>query len=124
MMQQDKIPVSQEAEEDLDPEETANAVALQCVAKNDMVMAGLTLALESDTLLGMIDNNESMEWPDGLVYQLVNTLHREYTPSDWIDRVSLCAKFVALSLKENENPVQLFEKTKNDKETVLKPEHQ
>lgn len=77
--------------------------------RNALAMANLTMAFETEGLLGIVYKSTSSRWPAGLAHEVVAQLQKKYSPDDRISRVELRTMLNAVSMKTTEDPSVLFE---------------
>ena len=79
------------------------------LSKNEQAMYYLTLAFQTEQLLGMIYKSQTPEYPNGLAWMVVKSLHEKYRPKDRISRVEMRRDLAAVKLGKKEDPARLFE---------------
>ena len=104
------MPLSQAVANGLDTKDSKNKPALKAVTRNNVAMAQLTMAFETQALLSLTDTIKNSDWPGGLATKLVEKLKKKYRPSDRIAAVQLKRKLNKLEMGEYDDPSILFEK--------------
>ena len=77
---------------------------------NMLAVANLTLALKNHKQLRLIYRVQSMEWPSGLAYKVVDALIEKYQPKDSLTKVELAEELGELKMGNKEHPSVLFER--------------
>ena len=78
-------------------------------AGNLMAMLQLTVAFNSEWLMGKIFASRNDKWPSGRAYVVMKSLADKFAPTDNLSRVELRVQLNKLTLKEGEDPANLFE---------------
>ena len=104
------LPASKAKADLLDPTDSSNKEARKATLRNNIAMAQLTIAFETQALLSLADSAKSTDWPGGLAYKVISSLKEKYQPNDRIAVVELERKLNQVDLKEYEDPKILFER--------------
>ena len=75
-----------------------------------LAVANLTLALKNPKQLRLIYQAQSLEWPSGLAYKIINALIEKYQPKDSLTKVELAEELGELKMGNKEHPSVLFER--------------
>ena len=78
--------------------------------QNAMSVLYLTLAMEDEYLMAVIDESRTTDWPGALACEVMASLDEEYKSNDIMARADLQAKMMRLKLGKNENPKMLGDK--------------
>ena len=77
--------------------------------RNNMAIAQLTLAFSKGTLMNIILNAGTTDWPRGLAWNVIKKLYERFNPKDPMTRVEIRASLSNLRMRSNDDPAQLFE---------------
>ena len=76
-------------------------------AGNLMAMLQLTVAFDSEWLMGKTFASRSDKWPSGRAYVAMKSLADKFAPTDNLSRAELRVQLNKLTLKEGEDPANL-----------------
>ena len=85
----------------------AHTIAKQ---QNAMAILYLTLAMEDEYLMAVIDEARTTDWPSALACDVMTSLDDEYKPNDVMARADLQVNLMKLKLGKDENPKMLGKK--------------
>jgi hypothetical protein len=105
-----ELPVTKAGADALDAKVTTDAPALKAVKMNKLAWAYLTMALQTEGLIALINSTKDTAWPTGVAWKAIKKLKEKYQPKDFVSKVELRRKLNAVYMKDNENPSVLFEK--------------
>ena len=77
--------------------------------RNDMAVANLTMAFQTDKLLGLVYKSQDDNWPGGKAHLIVERMMKKYMPKDTMSRVEMRQGLNKVSMKKDEDPTTLFE---------------
>ena len=69
----------------------------------------LVLAMLKQSLLYLMPNTATDEWPGGLVHEFLKKLQKKFKPQDTVSVIELKTSLAKLKLKAGEDPAKLFE---------------
>ena len=91
------------------PVGTDGAPARAAVRRNSVAYANLSLALNSEQLVRILVAGQTTAWPSGLVWRVLQALHRRFKPADIISKIELRRMLNQISMSRKEDSVTLFE---------------
>src|SRR5688572_366112 len=74
----------------IDKKTTAGKAEMKAKKANETAMASLTMAITTDSLIGMINRSCNTTWPNGLACKVVDALFKQYVPQDIISKIEMC----------------------------------
>ena len=98
------MPRSQAAADLLDPTDKTEIKGIICAEINSIAMAQLTMALDTDALLTLVEGVSTNNWPGWLACELILELDREFKPSDRIVLIHMSNKMEEITLRDDEDP--------------------
>ena len=107
----------------LDPTQSGDKPALSAVRRNKVAWAQLTLALNSESLLALMNGTKDTNWPSGLAKKVVVKLKEKYQPNDRVSRVELRRRLNRVEMGKTDDPSELFEQVASIK-NAFKSNHQ
>src|SRR4051812_10729623 len=57
--------------------------------QNELAMASLTMAFQTDRMIGMVAASTDTAWPNGLASRIIEALHKKYVPQDQISMIEM-----------------------------------
>jgi hypothetical protein len=76
--------------------------------RNLMAISCLTMSFQDDTLMNIIEQSETADWPSGLAHCVIDELFKKYRPVDIISRVEMRTRLSQVSMKAEDDPRVLF----------------
>ena len=92
----------------LDLTTSAGKAAEKAKKQNKLGVIYLTMAFQTDQMIGMIIASIHSSWPGGLACCIVEALHNKYVPQDRISMTDLCQALMAISMNIDEDPTRMF----------------
>ena len=74
---------------------------------NAIAVHYLTLSMDKEEHMGIIDDAHPDDWPSALVCEIWNTLEEENRPNDMLAKAELMTKIMQLKLKKSASPKKL-----------------
>ena len=93
----------------LDPTKDKDKPKNQARARNELAVASLTMAFTNPSLIGLIHEAQTVDYPDGLAFLVIKQLLDKYKPTDTMSRVELRLKLNKIKMKKSQDPKKLFE---------------
>jgi len=78
--------------------------------RNLLAMAHLAQAFEKNAQLNMIIRSKDQDWKGGRAWKVMEQLYKKYKPEGIMAKAQLRVELTEISMKENEDPSNLFEK--------------
>jgi hypothetical protein len=90
--------------------------------RNLMAVSCLTIAFSDNTLLNIVEQSETADWPSGLAHIVIDELFKKKRLVDIISRVEMRSKLSQVSMKNEEDPRVLFSQlaSKTPQEKLIK----
>lgn len=79
------------------------------IERNDVAILFLTLSLQLESDLAMIEKSKTEAWPDGLAQSVVVVLPKKYYPDDIMTGVEFATELSNVNMGEQDSPANLFE---------------
>ncbi|CAJ1954020.1 unnamed protein product [Cylindrotheca closterium] len=76
---------------------------------NSLAMATLTMAFTSASMMGMIADAVTADWPNGLLYKVIDNLFKRYRSSDVMSKVKMRYEMDRVNMKKDDDPNRLCE---------------
>ena len=67
------------------------------------------MAFTNPSQIGLIHEAQTLDYPDGLAFMVIEKLLDKYKPTDMMSRVELRMKLNKIKMKKNDDPKKLFE---------------
>ena len=80
---------------------------MKAKSMNAIAVHYLTLSMDKEEHMGIIDDAHPDDWPSALVCEIWNTLEEENRPNDMLAKAELMKKIMQLKLKKNASPKKL-----------------
>ena len=93
----------------LDPNDADTKVMAKRLIQNNVAIAQLTLAFESEGLLNKVYACQDDNWPEGMAWKVIESLLEEYQPKDRISKVEMRRRLNKVKMGKKDNPKVLFE---------------
>jgi len=95
----------------LDETSTDATVKAQLAAykRNQVAMANLTMAFQTNGLLALLAKSESTDWPNGKSTEVVKMLMKRYCPNDITSVMDLRRDLANVSMGATDDPNKMFE---------------
>jgi hypothetical protein len=93
----------------LDGTKEDGILALAAKKRNQVAMANLTMAFQSEGSMSLIYESKTSAWPMGLAHKVISEMKQEYHPEDTMTRVELRHKLASIKMKKKTNPKTIFE---------------
>ena len=93
----------------MDENDTSDKPIIKAVKQNDVAIAQLTMAFETEALMSIITKTETDEWPSGKAHEVMEELDEQYNPKDRISRVEMRRRLNKVQMGKRENPTTLFD---------------
>lgn len=93
----------------------------QALSMNRKAVAMLTLALDSNKLLAILEKGKTDEFPSGRADLIWEELHKKYQPKDSMSKVEMIQKLFDMEWGENEDPNDVFDKVLELESRYAKP---
>ena len=79
------------------------------IKRNNLAVANLTMAFQTDALMGLVYKACDDDWPAGQAWKIVGALKHKYMPDDRISRVELRKALTSVTMRKDDDPAKLFE---------------
>jgi len=83
--------------------------AEKALAMNRKAVAMLTLSLDANKLLTIVEKGKTAEYPDGRADLIWEELHKKYQPKDGLSRVEMLQKLFDMEWGESKDPNEVFD---------------
>ena len=98
------LPKSEEEAEKLDLSNSEDKKKIAAVTCNNVALAQLSMAFQTETLMHKIFLSQSKDWPEGLAIEVVEDLLLEYQPQDRISRVEMRRRLARVRMGRSKIP--------------------
>ena len=88
----------------LDAKTASDVKAIRAKDRKEKDIANLTMAFSGAAQLGLIYDAQTVEYPDGLAFLVINQLLQEHKPTNLMSRVKLRQILNKIKMKKNKNP--------------------
>jgi len=92
----------------LDKSQDADKKKIAARWRNNMAVAALTMALQDESMLQILLDAQTEDWPSGLAHLIIKGLFEDFRPQDSTSLVELSAAINKISMKETDKPKILF----------------
>ena len=93
----------------LDPSKADDKPKIAAKMRNETAIASLAMAFTNASQMGLIDEAQTLGYPDGLAFLVIRQRLDKYNPTDTMSRVELRMKLNKIETKKNDDPKKLFE---------------
>ena len=78
------------------------------VKANEVAIAQLAMAFETDDLINKIYSAQDTDWPNGMAWKVVRDLMDEFHPTDIVSKVELKRRMNKVRMGKKDSPKVLF----------------